>query len=304
MRKTALLAGSVALVALLGLSSCDAMFDSNVFKTIGLGQIDVSKADLSSPAAINEAAASSPDFYAKLSDSQKADALAVLIPNYSSSPTSADLVKSIKDGTTTAANLVLAATLEIKTTQASEVIDKVGAALGKVSSSGSGSPDMGSIIESVLPANALVVDPANPTVPPQAFRDIITSFTSAATSLQAVADTMPAGGTLPAVPGGTSQDTATYAVLSIAIAAVKVDPVYAAKNPTATPADALWVAINNTDPKAATPIAVAPGVFDFSTGSKSTLNTLLGAADIDIAGLGGSSSSTTSSSTTTTTIRR
>ena len=301
MRKTALLAGSVALVALLGLSSCDAMFDSNVFKTIGLGQIDVSKADLSSPSAINEAAASSPDFYAKLSGSQKATALSTLIPNYSSSMTSADLLK-----VTTAANLVLAATLEIKTTQASEVIDKVGAALGKVSSSGSGSPDMGSIVASVLPANALVVDPAHPTVPPQAFRDIITSFTSASTMLQAVADDMPkdGSGTLPAVPGGTSQDTATYAVLSIAIAAVKVDPAYAAKNPTATPADALWVAINNTDPKAATPIAVTPGVFDFSTGSKSTLNTLLGAADINIAGLGGSSSSTTSTSTTTTTIRR
>ena len=67
MKKSAIIAGFVAIVALLSLSSCDAMFNSNVYKKAGLGQFDVTNVDMTSPAAVQTAAASSPDFYSKLS---------------------------------------------------------------------------------------------------------------------------------------------------------------------------------------------------------------------------------------------
>jgi hypothetical protein len=293
MRKTAVLAGLFAIAAMVGLGSCDAMFDNNVFKSAGLGQLDVSKVDTSNVAAIADLV-SSADALAKIKDQVSSGNSATrdaMLATLGAGPTvtKADMATALAaDPTnTTLKNLALAATIQIKTSDAGFVVDNLVTQVANLTtSSGTGStgPNMGTIVAAILPANIADQIGVSSTPPPE-FVAMLQSISTASTIFTAVADSLaPAtpGGTAGALPGVsnlTSQDLAFYGLASVAIDAVV--PVDA----TQTKADALWAAVSN--PNATTsPVTLDKTKFDTSTiGSSTTttpVNTLLSAAGIDI----------------------
>lgn len=250
MRKTALYAALVAFASVLTLSSCDAMFNTNLFKAAGLGQFDISKADLSTNSAIQDTAASSPTaFYDQLS---------------TDSTTKTEVITKLTDpSTATPDSLVLAAAIEVNTTDAGYVVDNIASQLPNLmSTSSSGTLDTAGIISAVLPSD---IDTTQATAP-QSFVDMINGFLSASNDITTVVNS---GSALPAVPGGTNQDTAYIGLVSLAVSAVQ---------PTSgTVADAIWASIY--DPNATASFTIDPNVFDLTTGS--TASTLLSAAGID-----------------------
>jgi len=313
MKKTAVLAGLVAVIAMLGLSSCDTLYTLNVFKASKLGQFDASKVDYTNPDEVGKNAKSSPSFYSSMSTAQASQAVAALLPaGYSA--TASDLKKALDAGAVSADNLVLAATIQIKTTEAGTVIDNFSKAVTGLTTTGASGPDVGTIIKNILPADALPVPGSPTTTPSQAFLDIIGSMTSASASFEAIANSISGGNSstsLPSlpVPGGSTQDTAFYAIASLAVASVMVntDANNTWKAPAGTPAGqesayALWAAVQmamdpNTPAGTVSPVNFDTGIIDTgalsggaATNANAPVNVLLSAAGIDLSKLASGSS--------------
>lgn len=250
MKRTLPLAALVAFASVLMLSSCDAMFDTNLFKAANLGQFDLAKADLSSASGVQAAAESSPEaFYTQLADDPAAKTEAI-----------ASLQASGTDS-----DLVLAAAIEIKTTDAGAVVDNLSGQIPNLVSSTT-QPDMGAIIAAVLPSS---IDLTSPT-PPAAFSDLIAAFQSVSPTFVSLSSS----GTLAAIPGGTSQDTAYYGLAALAVSAVgSADTL---NYPTAT--DALWAVVSG---QASSSILTFDQTNFNMSSSTSPAYTLLVAAGID-----------------------
>ncbi|HUX41492.1 MAG TPA: hypothetical protein VMV83_10035 [Rectinemataceae bacterium] len=271
MKKTALTAALLVFASALLLSSCDAMFNTNLFKAAGLGQVDITKA--STPAEI-AAAATSPQFFTDLKSdaTTKDNMLTTLVPGYSSGtvPTAIDLQAALTSGTATADNLVLASAIMINTTEAGTIVKNIAQELPSIASTTT-TLDVSAVIKAILPADVLS--------DPVAFSNAITALSDASSSLTAVANYVGASGTLPSVPGGTSQDTAYYGLVALAVSSV---------TPTTTSgyastADALYAIVNGNAPASVLNPPDA-AVFDMNS-STSTASILLSAAGIDLAAL-------------------
>lgn len=264
------------LVFLLG--SCDAMFEGNIFQKAGLGQLDLAAIDTGDAAAIADAT-KSPGFFTQLQDDSIK--LAEVIATLAANPTME--------------NLVLLGVIEVKASDAGVVVDNLADQLTALADSGSTEPDMGAILNAILPASIFI--PNNPESPaPQAFIDIIQAFADAATSFTSVSDTIAAdGGALPAVGDMTSEDVAYYALASVAVDAIGIDETspFFADNPDATVAEAIWAAVNGET----TAITIDQTIFaidpsDDSTTPLTTVEVLLSAAGIDLSAITGSNSTT------------
>jgi len=294
MKKTALIAG-LAMVALLGLSSCSAMFDSNVFQNAKLGQPDVAKLDTTSSTAIADMAQTE-SFFTDLAAAPDTKAAVLATLGVTSTTTTADVTTALAADPATASDFALAATIEIKTTDAGVVVDNLMSQIPTFMAGTGGSPDMATIMNAVMPASVLAEVGVSAT-PPQAFVDMVSSFTSAAEIFTALA----AANTLPAASDYTTQDLAFFALASVAVDAVTpaagFTPSTTGLSSDQIKAEALWAAMS--DPTATTsPITIDPTKLDTSTlgtvGDTSTLGNLLALAGIDL-------SKFTSSGTTTTT---
>ncbi|MFZ4617876.1 MAG: hypothetical protein ACOYM2_16975 [Rectinemataceae bacterium] len=263
MRKMAL----TLLVAAMGIGfiSCSEEFFTNTFKAAGLGQYDAAAANLSTSADITAGASSSPTFYQQLTTAQISTAIDTLfqgVPNYSAGtqPTVADLSQALQDGTVTAADLALAATIQIKTTEAAAVIDNLPNAFAVLTAPAdpNAPPQTDeektaamttALVSAIIPANALpdmaMLDPQSE--PNDAFVKIMDSFANAAASFQAISDNLQTGESLPTLPvtGGSSADTASYALISLAVASIEPAAGWVNPNPSVdTKTAVLWAAIN------------------------------------------------------------
>jgi len=225
MKKTALSAALVALSLSLVLSSCDAMFNTNLFKAAGLGQFKLSNADLSTASGVQTAADSSPQtFYSQLAadPTSESQVLTTLVGDPSNPSTTAS-----------DSNKVLAAAIEINTTDAGAAVNNVAGQIPTLMQSSTiDASSISTFVKNVLPSD-IVVTPNSPM--PQAFSDMVTSFQQAAPLLSSLNTTT----ALDPVPGGTSADTAYYALVSIAIDSIQPTSSYP------TTADALWAVLTN-----------------------------------------------------------
>ncbi len=295
MRKMAL----TLLVAAMGIGfiSCSEEFFTNTFKAAGLGQYDAAAANLSTSADIKAGASSSPTFYQQLSSAQVSTAIDTLfqgVPNYSAGiqPSAADLSLALQNGTVTAADLALAATLQIKTTDAAAVMDKLPNAFSVLTAPAD--PDAppqtdeektaamtSALVSAILPANALPdqLDPGS--APNDAFVSIIESFANAAASFQAISDNLQTGESLPALPvsGGSSADTASYALISIGVASIEPAAEWVNPNPSVPIKTAvLWAALNGD-----TSAIGGTSMINSTTGEpSSTTSSLLSSASPDL----------------------
>ncbi|HUX36288.1 MAG TPA: hypothetical protein VMV44_00180 [Rectinemataceae bacterium] len=267
MKKTALPAAIVALASALSLGSCDAMFNTNLFKAANLGQFDLSKYSMKSLVDIAAAALSAPlAFYAQLAAdaSAKAEALTTLVQSPTAPVPSADPQTN-----------VLAAAIIINTSPAGSVIDNVPKAVNYLTSLS----DTTTVAPETILTTALtdILPPdANPLTGGtyDNFVAMMTAFTQASTLLSAVpvtSSTDPATGvttyTMAAMPGATAQDTATYALLSIGLSGIE-----ATTNPSPTNNIlALWDAISTGDVSG---ITISTSVYD-SSGPSTTITNLL-----------------------------
>ncbi|MEI6387098.1 MAG: hypothetical protein WCQ50_10700 [Spirochaetota bacterium] len=250
------------LVAAMGMGfiSCSEEFFTNTFKAAGLGQYDAAAANLSTSADIKAGALSSPTFYEQLTQDQIATALDTLfsnVPNYVAGiqPKVADLIAALKSHAVTASDLVLAATIQIKTSDARKVIDSLPNAIAifTTPTSRDAQPQtdaektaalIAQVVNAIIPANAQpdMLDPKSE--PSEAFIQIITSFSNAAASFQAITDS---GESLPVLPvsGGSTADTASYALISIGVASIEPAAGWVNPHPSVDiKAAILWAAIN------------------------------------------------------------
>jgi len=261
MKKTALTAALLVFASALLLSSCDAMFNTNLFKAAGLGQFSLANADLTTSSGVQEAAASSPTtFYDQLAADPASMATAI----------------STLEASGTPSDLVLAAAIQINTTDAGTVVDNIASQLPTLMSSTTSvtASTLSSAISAILPAT---IDLTSPTTPTD-FSTMVSAFLSASTNITSVVSS---GVALPAVPGGTSQDTAYIGLVSLAVSAVQPTDSSGTviSNPSSTQiADALWNSIYNPS---ATPT--------FKVDTTNTLSMTSGSAAYDLltaAGLG------------------
>ena len=259
MKKTALSAALLVIASALLLSSCDAMFNTNLFKAAGLGQFSLANADLTTSSGVQAAAASSPTtFYDQLA----------------AEPTSTATAISTLEASGTPSALVLAAAIQVNTTDAGTVVNNIASQLPTLMSSTTTvtASTLSSAISAILPAT---IDLSSPTAPTD-FTDMVTAFLGASSDITSV---VTSGVALPAVPGGTSQDTAYIGLVSLAVASVQPTDSLGniIANPTTTQVvDALWAAIQN--PSATPTFTVDTTTFSMASGS--TANTLLTAAGI------------------------
>ncbi len=209
----------------------------------------LAKADLTTSSGVHDAANSSPkDFYVQLAADPTSKATAITTLEASGTPS----------------DLVLAAAIKINTTDAGAVVDSIASQLPTLMSSTTAlsSASLAASIAAILPPDIDLTSATAPT----AFTDMVNAFLSASTNITYVVNL---GGTLPAVPGGTSQDTAYIGLVALAVSAV---------TPTSgmTVAEALWAAIQN--PTVAPNFTIDATTFSMTAGS--TASTLLTAAGI------------------------
>lgn len=244
----------LAALAALGLSSCDMMFETNLFKEAGLGQVSLDKIDTGSQDEIKDVA-DSPEFYAQLSadPAKRAEVIATL------------------EADPTPQNLTLAAVIRIKTTDAIVIVDNLATQLSNMS----GTPDLGAVVGAILPASIASQVTGGADKPPE-FEAIIQTFLDAATDFEAVLSAL-AGADLPSTDYLTAQDTAYYALISVAIKAIQPESGY-------TAAEVLWAAITGeTSPT----FTLDPMIFtiDSNDGTETTIEQLLAAAGIDLSAM-------------------
>ncbi len=272
MKKTALSAALLAIASALVLSSCDAMFNTNVFKSAGLGQYNIANTDMSSASSVSSAAASSPtNFYNQLASdpTKKNTAIAALTAPGASND-----------------NLVLAATIQIKTTDAGAVVDNIASQLPTLAKASGSSFNPATAISAILPAT-ITAQISSPT-PPAAFDAMVAGFLGASSNITTVVNS---GATLPAVPGGTNQDTAYIGLVSLAVSAIQPTTTSGAVIPNPTPSQvsaALWQAVQSSQAGTTTmtaPFAINTTVFDMTApmpgAQPSTAYSLLNTAGID-----------------------
>jgi hypothetical protein len=279
MRKSAGLAGIVAVSASLMffLGSCDVLLGPNIFKKLGLGQVQL--ADVKTVADI-KAAATSPGFYADLgkpgNEATKDTMLGTLIPSYTPG-TKLDAVTltdalSANTGADLAAaetNLVLGASIIINTTEGGTIVQNIAGQMPTIASTGITKDNLGSVLAGTLPAS-VKSDPV-------AFAAAIDALISASGAFSAIAAVEGPTGNLPLMPGSSSvQDTAYYGLVSLAVASITPTGAYAGKSTS----DVLFDLVNGKGTATSSNLSVPSNLT--STGS---INTLLLAGKIDISAL-------------------
>lgn len=246
MRPRTLVALSLSIVSLSLLSSCDALFTTNLFKEAGLGQVSASAlAEKDSSGLYEEAYTSdgspSDTFFEALSGdaTAKSQVLSTLQTDYSntSSPTAQQ-------------SAILYADIELRTTGGSEVVSNIVGYLAGGGAIPSDSTGVKSFIESVVPASVLS-DRA-------AFDATIAAFLDANTAYIALGASVGAGGADAVLPQSVYANAVQAAVLSAAIASVE---------PTSgnSVADALWAALQGDNSKintVASPTVTNTGLAD------------------------------------------
>lgn len=253
--------GIIAVLASLTLFSCDAFFETNLFKEAGLGQVDVPSSEELSTMSVSEIEeyTDSPDFFDELADdsSKKTAVSDNLESQYTDPEADAETVQSAAE---------LYAEVQLKTTDAFDVVNGIFDAVSQMTDidfDNMTSDGVTSFVEAALPAEVLADE---------------TRFKAAVVALLAADDAYDALGTSIGTDGLASGVDATSFVQAAVVAAL-VDGV-----PGATADDqaaALWDALQGT---ASLSSYTSP---DFSTtGASGDLGNIIAASGIDLSQYG------------------
>lgn len=147
MRLRTLVALSLAVVSLSLLSSCDAFFDTNMFKAAGLGQVSASALAAKDSSGLYEEAYTdngtpSASFYEtlKANPETKVTVLATLETGMASS-----------DPTTAQQSAILYADIGLQTSGASDLVAGCVGAIGNIPSSDATTPELTAFVKSLIP---------------------------------------------------------------------------------------------------------------------------------------------------------
>jgi len=243
-------------VASLCLSSCDAFFETNLFKEAGLGQVELPSASELSTMSVSEIEdiSDSPEFYDQLADdsSKKAAVSGNLQTQYQTS----------SDPETIQSAAALYAEIQLKTTDGFDVVNGIFDAVSQMASvdfDAMSSSDITTLVEAALPAGILSDETR--------FKEAIVALLAAGDAYDALGASIGASGLASGV------DATTF--VQAAVLAELVDGVGGASD--TAKADALWTALQG----GASPSYTAP-TFDSGT----PVYTIITASGIDLSQYG------------------
>lgn len=260
MKRTLPLAALVAFASVLMLSSCDAMFDTNLFKAANWGQFVVDKSSLSTPQDIESQIENSPTFYDQLRADQslRDAALTTLVGDPNNPVPSSDPLVN-----------VLAASIYINTSAAGDVAANLPQTVDYLTGlqNQSPTPPPEEILSEAM--SLILPDTANPTKPGASyteFSDILSAFSKASILLSQVPVSSSTDGTgtttytMQAFPGGSDKDTAMYGLLSVGLSGIDTNQTGGDRT------QALWDAIQTGSTAG---IQLSSSVYDSATSQPS-----------------------------------